>query len=130
MKTLLLIKPNATAKNQIGKILTAVEDDGFVIQKLKLINISTPLAKEFYAVHKERPFFEPLVNFMTSGKVVAAVLQAQDAVAKLRTLVGATDPAKADAGTIRALYGDDLEKNAVHASDSPENALTEISIIF
>ena len=130
MKTLLLVKPNATQINKIGKILSMVEDAGFKIIGLKMLQMTPKLAAEFYLIHKDKPFYEPLIAFMTSGNIVAAILEKEDAVACLRQTVGATNPAEAKKGTIRKLFGKNVEQNAVHASDSPENALLEISIIF
>jgi nucleoside-diphosphate kinase len=128
--TLLLIKPNATAKNKIGEILKIMEDHGFVIEALKLMVLDDEITSRFYAEHKGKPFYEGLVEFMHSGKTVAAVLRRENAVTELRKLVGNTDPAKAEAGTIRHIYGETVRMNAVHASDSVENAQKEISIMF
>jgi nucleoside-diphosphate kinase len=128
--TLLLIKPNATAKNQIGEILRMVEAHGFVIDNLKLFRFDTDLAEQFYDIHQGKPFFQRLIDFMTSGKTVAVVLHRNDAVAMLRKLVGDTDHTKAAPGTIRFLFGETITVNAVHASDSPENAAREIALIF
>jgi nucleoside-diphosphate kinase len=128
--TLLLIKPNATKRNLIGKILQIIEENRFRIVDLKLINMTDEIAGKFYAVHKEKAFYEKLCDFMTSGSTIAVILDKENAVNDLRTLVGNTDPDKANPGTIRYLYGESLTINAVHASDSPENAENEIKIIF
>ena len=127
---MLLIKPNATAKNKIGEILKIMEDHGFVIEALKMMILDDEVTSRFYAEHKGKPFYEGLVKFMHSGKTVAAVLKRENAILELRKLVGDTDPEKAEAGTIRRLYGETVRMNAVHASDSVENAKREISIIF
>ena len=128
--TLLLIKPNSTEKNQIGEILQIVEKNGFVIEKLKMFRMTSDLADTFYVEHLGKGFFNELSEFMRSGKIVGAVLNREDAVLKLRELVGDTDCTKAALGTIRALYGESIGENAVHASDSSESAEREISLIF
>lgn len=129
-KTLLLIKPNATKKNVIGKILSIIEENNFKIKSLKSFYFSRLQAAEFYAVHSQKEFFEPLLDFMCSGLTVAVVLTKQNAVQELRKVVGATNPENAEKGTIRNLFGDSLRHNAVHASDSNENAQYEISVLF
>lgn len=129
-KTLMLIKPNAVAKKVAGRIISVIEDANFEIEKIKIFVMSDELASEFYHVHKKKPFYDKLINFMTSGKTIALVLKKENAVESLRKVVGDTNPDKAKENTIRYSYGDDLTKNAVHASDSNEHALTEISIIF
>lgn len=129
-KTLLLIKPDSTSKNHIGAILQIVEEHGFVVDQLKMIRMDEPLAARFYAVHKGKDFYQKLVDFMTSGKTVAAVLLRDNAVAELRKLVGTTDYHNSKPETIRRIYGETITRNAVHASDSVENAHNEISIIF
>ncbi|MDD3050464.1 MAG: nucleoside-diphosphate kinase [Candidatus Cloacimonetes bacterium] len=128
--TLLLVKPNAVEKQRIGNILHMVEQNGFIINDLKMLKMSKEIAEEFYSIHKEKPFFDELVSFMTSGEIVAAVLRMENAVHQLRELVGSTNPALANPGTIRYLYGEAVNRNAVHASDSIENAVNEISLIF
>lgn len=128
--TFTMIKPDAVANGHIGKILDHVTTAGFKIVALKYLHLSTEKAGEFYGIHRERPFFNDLVSFMTSGPIVAAVLQKDNAVADFRTIIGATDPKKADAGTIRNLYADSIEANAVHGSDSDENAANEASFFF
>jgi len=125
-----MIKPDAVANGHIGNILNHITTAGFKIVAMKYLHLSTEKAGEFYAIHRERPFFNDLVSFMTSGPIVAAVLQKDNAVADFRTIIGATDPKKADAGTIRNLYADSIEANAVHGSDSDENAANEASFFF
>ncbi len=129
-RTLSIIKPDAVAKNVIGKIYTRFEDAGLKIIASKLVQLSQADAEGFYAVHKERPFFNDLVKFMISGPVVVQVLEGENAVLKHRDLMGATDPKKADAGTIRADFADSIDANAVHGSDSLENAANEIAYFF
>lgn len=129
-QTLLIIKPDAVAKNAIGRILAHLEAEGFIIRELRKLQLSKEQAEEFYAIHKERPFFGELVEFMTSGPVVPTMLERDDAVAHLRGVIGETDSTKAAAGTIRAEFGTDIQCNAVHASDSPENATGEIGFYF
>jgi len=129
-RTLLIIKPDAVAKNAIGSILMRLEAEGFVINEMKKLRLSQEQAGQFYAVHKERPFYGELVEFMTSGPAVPTVLERDDAVAHLRQFIGETDSTKAAPGTIRAEFGTDVQCNAVHASDSPENASNEISFFF
>ncbi|MEI6881086.1 MAG: nucleoside-diphosphate kinase [Bacteroidetes bacterium] len=128
--TFTMIKPDAVANGHIGNILNHITTAGFKIVAMKYLHLSTEKAGEFYAIHRERPFFNDLVSFMTSGPIVAAVLQKDNAVADFRTIIGATDPKKADAGTIRNLYADSIEANAVHGSDSDENAANEASFFF
>jgi len=129
-KTLLLIKPNATKKNKIGSILKIVEDNGFVIEQLKMFNMDNELADTFYAEHIGKSFYPQLKAFMLSGKIVGAVLNREDAIVKLRELVGNTNFEKAALGTIRFLFADSFTENAVHASDSRESAKREIALIF
>ncbi|MBN2460742.1 MAG: nucleoside-diphosphate kinase [Candidatus Cloacimonetes bacterium] len=129
-RTLLLIKPNATRKGKIGAILGMVEDRGFKIEKLKMIRMDNNLADRFYAEHIDKGFYAQLSAFMQSGDIVAAVLSRDDAITGLRELVGHTDYRQAAPGTIRALFGDSLTENAVHASDSTVSAKREIAIIF
>lgn len=128
--TLTIIKPDAVKAGETGAILDAITKGGFRIRALKLIHLSEAEAGAFYAVHKERPFYNDLVRYMTSGPVVPAVLEKDGAVAGFRTLIGATDPAKAEEGTIRRRFGKSLESNAVHGSDSDENAKIEASFFF
>ncbi len=129
-RTLCIIKPDAVEKHHAGSILALLEKEGFEILALKRLHLSKPVAEGFYAVHKERPFFGELVTFMTRTPVVVAVLQRDEAVTKYRAVMGATDPAKADAGTIRKLYGSNVGENAVHGSDSLANAKIEIAYFF
>jgi len=129
-ETLLLIKPNATKKNKIGEILRMIEANGFVIEKLKMFRMDKDLADEFYQEHLGKNFYEELSGFMRSGKIVGVVLSREEAIVKLRELVGHTDYTKANLGTIRSLYGDSMTENAVHASDSEVSAKREISLIF
>jgi len=129
-RTLSIIKPDAVAKNVIGKIYSRFETNGLKVIAAKMAWLSPQEAGEFYAVHKERPFYKDLVAFMISGPVVVQVLEGEDAIAKNRELMGATDPKKADAGTIRADFATSIEANAVHGSDGPETAKTEIGFFF
>ena len=129
-RTLSIIKPDATARNLIGKILAHFEAAGLKIVTTKMVALTPELAGEFYAVHKERPFYGELVDYMVSGPVVISVLEGPDAINHHRKLMGATDPKKADAGTVRALYAESIAANAVHGSDSLENAATEIKLFF
>jgi nucleoside-diphosphate kinase len=129
-RTLSIIKPDATRRNLTGKINACLEDAGLRIVAQKRLRLTQAQAEAFYAVHKERPFFGGLVEFMTSGPVVAQVLEGDDAVAKHREVMGATDPKKAIAGTIRAQFAENIEANSVHGSDSAENAAVEIGFFF
>ncbi len=129
-RTLSIIKPDAVAKSVIGKIIDRFESNGLRIAAMKKLQLSEQDAGEFYAVHKERPFFGELVEFMTSGPVVVMVLEGENAVAKNRELMGATDPKEAAPGTIRADFAQSIDANAVHGSDSLENAEKEIAFFF
>ena len=129
-QTLSIIKPDAVAKSVIGKIVDRFESNGLRIAAMKKIKLSQEDARNFYAVHKERPFFGELVEFMTSGPVVVMVLEGENAVVKNRELMGATDPKEAAAGTIRADFAQSIDANAVHGSDSLENAKIEIDFFF
>ena len=129
-RTFSIIKPDATARNLTGKINTKFEDQGLRVVAQKRIRLSRLQAREFYAVHKERPFFDELVEYMVSGPVVVQVLEGDNAVTRNREIMGATDPAKAVAGTIRKEFGEDVGRNSVHGSDSPENAEKEIRFFF
>jgi len=129
-RTFSIIKPDATRRNITGKILTCLEEAGLRVVAQRRIHMTRAQAEGFYAVHKERPFFGDLCSYMTSGPVVVQVLEGEDAVAKNREVMGATDPAKAAPGTIRAQFGESIEANSVHGSDSPENAATEIGFFF
>ena len=129
-RTLSIVKPDAVAKRATGEILRRFEAAGLRIVALKMTQLSEGQARGFYAVHKSRPFFDSLVKFMTSGPVVVSVLEGEGAIAKNRELMGATDPAKAAAGTIRKDFASDIERNAVHGSDAPETAAVEIPFFF
>ncbi len=129
-QTLAILKPDSVAAGHTGKILAHLEAQGFAIRAVKKLRLSADQARAFYEVHKERPFYGSLVEFMTSGPVVPLVLERDDAVPHLRETMGATDVAKAAPGTIRALYGTSIERNAIHGSDSPENAALEIAFFF
>ncbi|MGZ7031968.1 MAG: nucleoside-diphosphate kinase, partial [Thermoanaerobaculia bacterium] len=129
-RTFTIIKPDSVRKGNFGKIMSRLEAEGFRILGLKKVSLSQKLAEGFYAVHKERPFFRDLVKYMTSGPVYVAALERDGAVAHLRKVMGATDPAKADAGTIRKDFGESIEQNAIHGSDSDENAKIEIGFFF
>jgi nucleoside-diphosphate kinase len=128
--TLAILKPDALASGKAGRILAHLEAAGFIVRALKMLRLSKEQAGAFYAVHRERGFYAELVEFMTSGAVMPMVLEAPDAVAKLRTTIGATDPAEAAAGTVRKLYAESKGRNAIHASDSDENAVREIAFFF
>jgi nucleoside-diphosphate kinase len=130
MLTLAIIKPDAVQAGNAGKVLAHLEAQGFKIRAARLVRLSPPQAEGFYAVHRERPFFRPLVAFMTSGPALALALERDNAVAHLREVIGATDPAEAKAGTIRKLYAQSKERNAIHASDSPDNAAREVAFFF
>jgi nucleoside-diphosphate kinase len=129
-RTLSIIKPDAVAKNVIGKIYSRFESNGLKIVASRMKHLSRSEAEGFYAVHRERPFFKDLVDFMTSGPVMVQALEGENAVAKNRELMGATDPKKADKGTIRADFAESIDANAVHGSDSLENAKIEIAYFF
>ncbi len=129
-RTLLIIKPDAVRRNAVGEILKFVEERGFRIVEMEMTTLTCAQAAEFYAVHRARPFYPHLIDFMTSGPSVPAVLECEDAVARLRQVVGATDPARAVAGTIRKAFGCGVQENAAHASDSPENGAKEIAFFF
>ena len=129
-RTFTMVKPDAVAAGNTGKILAMIEQAGYKIVALKLTQLSETKAGEFYAVHKERPFYGELVSFMSSGPIVAAILEKDNAVLDFRTLIGATDPSKAEEGTIRKKYAKSLGENAVHGSDSDENAAIESAFHF
>jgi len=129
-RTLSIIKPDAVAKNVIGKIYQRFEDAGLKVVAARMMHLSEREASEFYAVHKERPFFGELVSFMISGPVMVQVIEGDNAIAKNRDLMGATDPKKAEAGTIRADFAQSIDANAVHGSDAPETAANEIAFFF
>ena len=129
-RTFSIIKPDATRRNLTGKVLTCLEEAGLRVVAQKRLHLTTAQAEAFYGVHKERPFFRDLVTFMTSGPVVVQVLEGENAVTRNRDAMGATDPKKAEAGTIRALYAENIEANSVHGSDSADNAAAEIAFFF
>ncbi len=129
-ETLAIIKPDAVASGRTGAILAHLEDAGFRIRALRMTRLNRAQAETFYAVHRERPFFPSLVSFITSGPIIPFVLEAEDAVPRFRETIGATDPAEAAEGTVRALYAESKERNAIHGSDSDANAATEIAFFF
>lgn len=130
MLTLAIIKPDAVGSGLAGKIIAHLEAQGFVVRAVRMTRLSKSQAQAFYEVHRERPFFGSLMEYMTSGPCLPMVLERDDAVSHLRTVIGATDPAEAADGTIRKLYAESKERNAIHASDSPENGLQEIGFFF
>ena len=129
-RTLTIIKPDSVANHNVGKIIAHLEAEGFTIVAARMQHLTEAQARAFYEVHKERPFYNDLVAYMTSGPVWPICLEREDAVPYLRTVMGATNPAEADAGTIRALFGESIERNSIHGSDSAENAALEISFFF
>ncbi|MFQ5756406.1 MAG: nucleoside-diphosphate kinase [Acidiferrobacterales bacterium] len=129
-RTLSIIKPDAVAKNLIGVIDARLENAGLRIVGAKMVHLTRQQAEDFYAVHKERPFFNDLVEFMTSGPILVQVLEGENAIAKNREVMGATDPSQAAPGTIRAKFAENVERNAVHGSDALETAITEIPFFF
>jgi nucleoside-diphosphate kinase len=128
--TFAIIKPDAVAAKSTGRIIQRIEDEGFQIRAMRMRHLSKAEAEGFYAVHRERPFFSSLTSFMSSGPVVVLALQAPDAIKKWRTLMGATDPAKADSGTLRKEFGRSIENNATHGSDAPDTAAFELGYFF
>ena len=129
-RTLSIIKPDATSQNLVGKIIARFEEEGLRIAAVRKTHLSVPEARGFYAVHSERPFFNDLVTFMTEGPCVVMVLEGDNAIARNREIMGATNPANAAEGTLRKLFATNVERNAVHGSDSPENAAIEIAYFF
>jgi len=129
-RTFSIIKPDAVAAGNAGKILAHLESAGFRIVGLRMLKMSQEEAEGFYAVHKERPFFSSLVKFMTEGPVIVMALEREDAVKKLREVMGATNPANAEAGTIRKLFAESIERNSIHGSDAPETAAVELAYFF
>ncbi|WP_424945681.1 nucleoside-diphosphate kinase [Candidatus Spongiihabitans sp.] len=129
-RTFSIIKPDAVADNKIGRIYQRFEDAGLTIVASRMLHLSREQAQQFYAVHRERPFYNDLINFMTSGPVVVQVLQGENAIAKNREVMGATNPADAAPGTIRADFASSVEQNAVHGSDAPQTAAIEIAFFF
>lgn len=128
--TLAILKPDTVQAGNAGKVLAHLQQEGFTVRGVKLLRLTEAQAQAFYEVHRERPFYGSLVEFMTSGPVMPLALERADAVAHLRKVMGATDVAKAEAGTIRKLYGTSIEQNAIHGSDSPENAAIELAFFF
>jgi len=128
--TLAILKPDTVAAGNAGKVLAHLEAAGFRLCGLRVVHLTAAQAGEFYAVHRERPFYASLVEFMTEGPVVPVALERENAIAQLREVMGATDVAKAAPGTIRNLYGTSIERNAIHGSDSPENAVKELAFFF
>ena len=129
-RTLAILKPDSVAAGRAGAILARLEEEGFRVRGVKRLQLSEGQARAFYAVHRERPFFDGLVRFMTEGPIVPIALERDDAVAHLRKTMGATDSKKSEAGTIRNLHGTDIERNAIHGSDSAENAAKEVAFFF
>src|SRR5881227_4037780 len=129
-KTFSIIKPDAVKSGNAGNILALLESSGFRVVALRMTKLSTAQAEGFYAVHAERPFYNSLVTFMTEGPVIVMALEREDAVKKLREVMGATNPANADAGTIRKLYAESIERNSIHGSDAPETAAEELKYFF
>lgn len=129
-QTLAIVKPDAVSRNLTGKIIAHLEEEGFRIRGLRMMKLTEAQAREFYSVHRERPFYAELVQFMISGPVVPVLLERDNAVAKLRDVIGATDPAEAAPGTIRALYAESKGRNAIHASDSVDTARSEVRFFF
>ena len=130
MLTLAIIKPDAVQGGRAGNIMAHLESLGFVVRAVRMTRLMKSEAQAFYEVHRDRPFYASLVEFMTSGPCIPLVLEREDAVTHLRTVIGATDPAEAEEGTIRKLYAESKERNAIHASDSPENAAREVGFFF
>ena len=129
-RTLTILKPDTVSAGKAGAVIAEIEKAGFRIRAMKIIQLTEAQAQGFYHVHKARPFFGSLVKFMTEGPVVPMVLEAENAIDKLRKVMGATDPAKADAGTIRKQFGTNIERNSIHGSDAPETAAFEIAYFF
>ncbi|HSH45001.1 MAG TPA: nucleoside-diphosphate kinase [Longimicrobiales bacterium] len=129
-QTLAIIKPDAVERNLTGRILAHLEEAGFRIRAVRSLRLTEAQARSFYEVHRERPFYDDLVAFMTSGPVFPVLLEREDAIATLRQTIGATDPAEAEEGTVRALWAESKERNSIHASDAPETAAREIRFFF
>lgn len=129
-RTLAIIKPDAVERRKTGPIIQRIESEGFQIRAMRRVSLSAQQAEGFYDVHRARPFFGSLTSFMSSGPAIVLVLEAEDAIKKWRTLMGATDPAKADAGTLRKEFAESIERNATHGSDAPETAAYEIGYFF
>ena len=129
-KTLAIIKPDAVKKKVVGKIIQRIEDEGFKISGLKMLRLTKENAQGFYAVHKDKHFYDSLTDFMSSGEILVMVLEREDAISHWRNVMGATDPALADPGTLRQMYGFSVERNATHGSDSPQTAEWEIDYFY
>jgi len=129
-KTLFMVKPDAVARGLVGEIVAVMEREGFEIERLEMQRFERARAEAFYEVHRDKPFFASLIEYVTSGPVVAMVLAGDSAITRVRELMGATDPAQAASGTIRGKYGESIERNAVHGSDSPISAAHEIAVVF
>jgi nucleoside-diphosphate kinase len=129
-RTLAIIKPDAVERRLVGRIIQRIEDEGFQIRAMRRVALSRADAEGFYAVHRQRPFFNSLTTFMSSGPAVVLVLESEDAIKKWRTLMGATDPAKADAGTLRKQFAESIERNATHGSDATDTAAYEVGYFF
>lgn len=129
-QTLIVLKPDSVKRNLVGEILRRFEEKGFVIKKLKMFTMSRSEAEQFYSIHREKSFFNELVTFITSGQIVAAVIEGSDAVNKVRAIIGATKPSEAAPGTVRRDFGTSLTQNAIHASDSVESFIKESKVIF
>ena len=129
-RTLAIVKPDAVQRRVAGRIIQRIEDEGFQIRAMRRLHLSTEQAEAFYAVHRERPFFRSLTDFMSSGPLIVMVLEAPEAIKQWRTLMGATDPAKADPGTLRKEFAQSIERNATHGSDAPDTAMYEIGYFF
>ena len=130
MKTFTILKPDTVKAGNAGAVISKLESDGFRIRAMKMLHLTESQAQGFYYVHKDRPFFGSLVKFMTEGPIILMVLEADNAIEKLRKVMGATDPGKAEPGTIRKQFGSNIERNAIHGSDGPETAAFEISYFF
>ena len=129
-QTLIIIKPDAVKRNLAEEIISRFEKKGFTISKQKMLNFTTEMAKQFYSVHSSKPFFEELVSFITSGKVVAAIIECDNAISLTREIIGKTNPKEADAGTIRGDFGISITENSIHASDSSESFDKEVNVVF
>ena len=129
-RTLTILKPDTVSAGNAGAVIQMIESTGFVIHAVRMLHMTRQQAEGFYAVHRDRSFFNDLVAFMTEGPVIAMVLESEDAITKLRTLMGSTDPSKADEGTIRKRFATDIERNAIHGSDAPDTAAVEIAYFF
>ena len=129
-QTLIIVKPDAVKRNLVEEILSRFEKKGFTISKQKMLNFTTEMAKQFYSVHISKPFFDELVSFITSGKVVAAIIECDNAISLTREIIGKTNPKEADAGTIRGDFGISITENSIHASDSSESFDKEVNVVF